>query len=193
MVRRVLIINGHPDGSTKRFCAAICEAYAVGAEESGRSVRRLNVAALQLPQVLSAEDFIGGPLTADAQRAQDAIRWADHLVFVYPIWLGTAPALFKTFCEQVFRYGFAIPQPGGRAVKGLLHGRSARLIVTMGTPALIFRMIFGAFGVRSFERGVLQLAGVRPVRRTLIGDVERSERVRQRWLRTVRNLGRRGL
>ncbi len=195
MARRVLIINGHPDPSPKRFCAALCDAYAAGARATGREVRRLEVGALDLPSMRSAEDFVGGPLTPDVQRAQAGIVWADHLVFVHPLWLGAAPALFKTFCEQVFRYGFAIPHPGtqARTPTGLLKGRSARIIVTMGMPALFYRLGFGAFGVRGFERSVLGLSGVRPIRRTLIGQVEGAPEARRRWLMEVRRLGERGV
>lgn len=195
MVRRVLIVNGHPDPSPKRFCAALCEAYAAGARAAGREVRRLDVAALDLPAIRGAEDFIGGPLTPDVQRAQAGVAWADHVVFVHPLWLGAAPALFKTFCEQVFRYGFAMPHPtsASRMPTGLLKGRSARVIVTMGMPSLVYRLGFGAFGVRGFERGVLWLAGFHPIRRTLIGQVDGAPRNRQRWLLAVRRLGERGL
>jgi putative NADPH-quinone reductase len=195
MVRRVLIINGHPDPSPSRFCAALCDAYAAGARAAGREVRRLDVATLDLPPIRSAEDFIGGPLTPDVQRAQAGVTWADHIVVVHPLWLGSAPALFKTFCEQVFRYGFALPAPtpDSKMPAGLLKGRSARIIVTMGMPALVYRLGFGAFGVRSFERSVLWLAGMRPIRRTLIGQVEGAAEIRQRALHKVRRLGEQGL
>jgi hypothetical protein len=63
----------------------------------------------------------------------------------------------------------------------------------MGMPAFVYRLAFGAFGVRCFKRGVLNLAGIRPVRCTLIGEVEKSQRARQRWLKVARELGRRGL
>lgn len=197
MVRRVLIINGHPDASPARLCAALCEAYAAGASVAGRDVRRLDIGTMELPPILSAEDFVGGPLAPDVRHAQDSITWADHIVIVHPLWLGSAPALFKTFCEQVFRYGFAMPHPGPQTgrnrLSGLLAGRSARLIVTMGMPAVLYRVGFGAFGVRAFERGVLWLSGIRPIRRTLLGQVEADPKIRRQWLQDVRALGRRGL
>ena len=192
MANHILIINGHPDPSPARFCAAICAAYEQGALSAGREVRRLDIGGLDLPPVRSAEDFIGGPLPADAATAQAAVRWADHIIFVHPLWLGAAPSLFKAFCEQVFRYGFAIPNGGG-SFKGLLKGRSARVIVTMGMPALFYRLGFGAFGVRGFERGVLWLSGIRPIRHSFIGGVETSAATRKRWLSEVRRLGARGV
>ncbi|HTI66300.1 MAG TPA: NAD(P)H-dependent oxidoreductase [Caulobacteraceae bacterium] len=192
MSRRILVINGHPDPSRQRFVAALCAAYAEGARAAGHQVRLIEVGRLALPTLRSAEDFIGGPVPPAAQGAQADIRWAEHLVVAHPLWLGSAPALLKGFFEQVFRYGFAVPAPGGKAFGGLLGGRSARVVVTMGMPAAIYRLGFGAFGVRGLERGILWLAGFSPIRRTLIGRVEADEDARKRWLQRVRDLGKRG-
>lgn len=41
-------------------------------------------------------------LEEDLVKAQELIRWADHLVFVYPIWWGTMPAVLKGFFDRVF-------------------------------------------------------------------------------------------
>ena len=106
-----------------------------------------------------------------------------------PLWLGGAPALVKGFLEQVFRYGFALARPGSGKGGGLLGGRSARLIVTMGMPAPVQRLVFGAFGIRALERGIFGLAGIGPIHRTLLGGVETAtDAVRARWLATARRL-----
>ena len=76
--------------------------------------------------------------------------------------------------------------------RGLLAGRSARLVVTMGMPALIYRWYFQAHGVRGLERSVLRFAGVKPVRETLLGMVDAaSDAKRQIWLNWMRDYGRR--
>jgi putative NADPH-quinone reductase len=78
------------------------------------------------------------------------------------------PALLKAFLEQTLRPGFAFRDgagPGG----GLLKGRSARLVVTMGMPALFFRLWYLAASVMVMRRNILHFVGVRPVRATLIG------------------------
>ena len=54
----------------------------------------------------------------------------------------------------------------------LRTGHSARLVVTMGMPALIYRWYFRAHGVRGLERTVLRFAGMKPVRETLFGMVD---------------------
>lgn len=193
MARRVLIINGHPDAAPERLSAALCEAYAEGARAAGREVRRLNVGALAFPLIRSRQDFESGAPPGDIAAAQAAVKWADHLVIVHPLWLGAAPALLKAFFEQVFRYGFAL-NAGGRGIGGLLKGRSARVIVTMGMPAVFYSLVFGAFGVRGFERGVLWISGFRPIRHTFLGGIEgASAEARAGWLAKVRRLGSKGI
>src|SRR3546814_3060446 len=64
---------------------------------------------------------------ADAiHKAQADIRWADHLVILYPLWLGDVPALLKGFLEQILRPGFAIDEGSTGMSAKLLTGRSAR-------------------------------------------------------------------
>jgi putative NADPH-quinone reductase len=124
------------------------------------------------------------------RQAQEAIRWADHLVILYPLWLGTMPALLKAFLEQAFRPGFAIGRGGsGSSWKKLLTGKSARVVVTMGMPALVYRWFFRAHSLKSLERNILGFVGIGPIRETLIGTVEASAASRERWLAKLRALG----
>jgi putative NADPH-quinone reductase len=191
MGRRILLLNGHPDPAETRFAAAIACAYVRGASQAGHQLRRIDVGALDFPMIRSASDFIEGDLPAAIRDAQRAVAWADHLVMIYPLWLGGPPAVLKGFFEQVFRYGFALSRPG-ESLKPLLRGRSARLIVTMGMPAPVFRWVFDAAGLRSLARGLLWISGVSPVRQTVIGGVEASAAHRAAILRRVERMGARG-
>lgn len=193
MSRRITIIQGHPDPGGGHLCNALADAYRAGAEQAGHEVRTIEVATLTFPVIRSAEDFLNGERPAAIREAQSMIRTSDHLVIVYPLWLGTMPALLKAFLEQVFRYDFAFePQPDGRYRK-LLRGRSARVVVTMGMPALAYRYFFGAHSLKSLERNILRFAGIKPVRESLFGAVEAvSDERRQRWLDGMHQLGERG-
>ena len=187
--RRILIINGHPDPARERLCAALCDAYAEAAVDAHHSVRRLDVASLEFPLIRTAAAFIDGAPPPDIVKAQEAVRWSEHIVLVHPLWLGGLPALTKGFLEQVFRYGFALGAPGS-GKRGLLSGRTARLVVTMGMPGPIYRLVFGAFGVRSTGRSIFSLAGIRPVKRTLLGMVAGDPPARQAaMLARMRRLG----
>jgi putative NADPH-quinone reductase len=188
--RKILIINGHPDPAPERYCGALSKRYAEAAANAGHEVRALSIGALDFDLIRSRYAFEEGDPSSAIAAAQDQILWADHLVIVHPLWLGAAPALLKGFFEQVFRYGFAMPRPGLDAPQGRLRGRSARLIVTMGMPAWVYRTVFGAFGVRAMARGILRISGIAPVRLSLIGQVEGMPEERRRWLDRVGELGR---
>jgi putative NADPH-quinone reductase len=189
--KQVLIIDGHPDPSRERFCHALADAYAHAAAAAGHAVRRIVVGEMDVPVLRSAAEWSKGAITPELRQCQLAIDWADHLVVIYPLWLGTMPAMLKALLEQVLRPGFAIKEaeaggwPGGR-----LKGKSARIIVTMGMPAFVYRWYFFAHSLRSLERNILAFVGIGPIRDTLIGGVDSlGVGGRERWLASVRALG----
>jgi putative NADPH-quinone reductase len=191
MPKRILIIQGHPDATARHFGHALADEYAKGCEDGGHEVRRIEVATLDFPLLRTREDFEKGRPPESIKPAQDAIKWADHLVIIYPLWLGSMPALLKAFLEQVLRPGFAFEyQKSGGMAKKLLAGKSARIVVTMGMPAFVYRWIFFAHSLRSLKRNTLWFCGVGPVKATLIGNIEgMTEKQRAGWLDEMRGLG----
>ncbi|WP_423605410.1 NAD(P)H-dependent oxidoreductase [Sphingomonas sp. MS122] len=169
----------------------MADAYADGALIGRHEVRRIELATMDFPLIRSRAEWTDGKLAPAIAEAQATIAWADHIVILYPLWLGDVPALLKGFLEQVARPGFAIAE-GSRGPRGLLKGKSARLVVTMGMPAFFYRFYFGAHSVKSLERNILKLAGIRPVEHTLIGGVEGSAEQREEWLGEMLDLGSRG-
>lgn len=192
MAKRILILNGHPDPRVGRFCAALCDAYAAGAEAAGHEVRRLDVGLIETPLLEAAEAFATPPPDV-LQTVQSAMIRAEHLVIVFPLWLGGVPAKTKALLEQVYRGGFGF-QVHERGWTSRLKGRSARVVVTMGMPGPFFRLLFDTAGVKALERGVLWLSGYGPIRRSIIGAVEAiGPRGRGIWLSKMRKLGAKGV
>ena len=190
----ILIIQGHPDPGGGRLCHALAAAYARGAEAAGHRVEVIDVAMLDLPLLRSQTDFEDGLPPAAIIDAQAALDRAGHIVVIFPLWLGTMPALLKGFFEQVLRPGFAFAYRPDGSTEPLLNDRSARLIVTMGMPAWIFRWIYLGHGVQVLRRSILALCGIGPIRTTLFGSVKTAPPARrQHWLAMVEALGRRGL
>ncbi len=193
MRTRIVIIDGHPDPDRARLCHALAEAYAEGAQAAGNQIKRIDVAVLDFPLLRTQVDFRNSAPPVDIASAQEAITWADHIVILYPLWLGTMPALLKGFLEQVFRPSFAMDYTNGKFPKGRLSGRSARIVITMGMPGFAYRWFFGAHSLKSLERNILKFVGIRPVRETLFGMVETAtDAKRAGWLDTMRALGRKG-
>jgi putative NADPH-quinone reductase len=192
MGKQIVIVQGHPDPDRRHFGYALSDAYATGARSAGHEVTEIDVSAIDFPLVRTASDFFDGEPPAVIAGCQELIARAQHVVFFYPLWLGDMPALLKAFLEQTFRPHFN----GTKLKKGLfsrpLRGKSARVIVTMGMPGLVYRFFFGAHSLRSFERNVLRFVGFRPVRHTIIGNIEGGGARRKACrLRMMERLGRR--
>ena len=190
MRKQILVLNGHPDPRPERLCAALCDAYEHGARLGGHEVRRIDVGALEFPLLRSIEEYRSAEAPAAIAKARDDLLWADHFVVVFPLWLGATPALLKGFLEQVLKEGFSKREAGDHAFKPQLVGKSARLVITMGMPAAIFRLLFGAHGLRALQQGILMISGVKPLRHTILGSVEaRSAATRERWLKQMERHG----
>jgi putative NADPH-quinone reductase len=188
---KVAILQGHPDPSGGRFGHALAAAYAEGAQAAGHDVRTIEVAKLVFPLLRTTQDWQGGAAPDAVAAAQETIRWADHLVIVFPLWLGDMPALLKGFFEQALRPGFAFGKAlAGRMPPKLLKGRSAHIVVTMGMPAFFYRIFYRAHSVKSLRRNILEFVGINPVRTTVIGMVEGKAKAREEWLRAMQDYGR---
>lgn len=192
MSRRILVIDGHPDPDRTHFIHSLADAYAQGAEAGGHPVRRIDIAGLDFPVLRSPKEWqTAEPPPAIAAAGKD-IAWADHIVLLYPLWLGDVPALLKAFLEQVARPGIAFRYREKGMPEKLWVGRSARVIVTMGMPGLLYRLFYRAHSLKSLERNILKFVGIAPVSSTVLGMVEASPEHRENWLEQVRQLGHEG-
>jgi len=192
MSKRIALVQGHPDPAGGHFLHALVEAYERAAREAGHEVKRIDVARLDFPLLRNAREWQGKP-PAPIAEAQQAMAWAQHLVVFYPLWLGDMPALLKGFFEQAMRPGFAIGEAAaGRLPKKLLAGRSARVVLTMGMPALFYKVYYRAHSLKSLQRNLLAFCGYSPVRTTLIGMVEGKAGAREDWLTKLAVLGTQG-
>lgn len=193
MSKKITIVQGHPDPAQSHYCHALAEAYGNGAKEAGHEVRIVTIATLEFPYLHRKEDFYGtdiAPLPCMQQPKED-LEWADHMVLIFPLWLGGMPALVKGFLEQLLVGHNA---DDFESFTHIFRGKSARIVVTMGMPAQIYRWYFGSAGVRTLEQGILRFVGMGPIRESLIGMVEGMKPAdRDRWLLAMMRLGARGV
>src|SRR5690606_25819341 len=124
----------------------------------------------------------------DIYEAQCLVAWADHLVFVYPTWWGTMPALMKGFLDRVFTPGFAFEEiEETQSWEKLLKGKSAQLITTMDTPLWVYRWIYKNPGHNALGQATLRFCGIYPVRSLSFSPIKySSEEQRQLWLEKAR-------
>lgn len=185
---KVLVVLGHPDRQS--FCSALTDAYCQSAIAAGAKVRRLDLNQLHFDPVLWHGYRQAQALEPDLVTAQEHILWANHLVFVYPNWWGSMPALLKGFFDRVLLPGFAFKYHKDDPFwDRLLAGRSARLIVTMDTPAWYYRWVFKMPGHQQMKRTILDFCGIKPIRITEIAPVRQSTPMqRSQWLAQVSHL-----
>jgi putative NADPH-quinone reductase len=190
MTRRIVAIQGHPDPAGGHFGHALAAAYERAAKEAGHEIRMIDVARLDFPQLRNARQWEGEAPPESIREAQRAIAWAEHVVIVFPLWLGDMPAILKGFFEQTLRPDFAIGKAApGRMWQKLLAGKSARIVVTMGMPAFFYRLYYRAHSVKSLKRNILEFCGISPVRTTVIGTIEGRGKAREDWLMKMSVLG----
>ncbi|MGB3245068.1 MAG: NAD(P)H-dependent oxidoreductase [Sulfitobacter sp.] len=185
----ILILQGHPDPSKSHLCHAIADSYRTAAEQNGHRVHVIAVADQDIPYVRSKADWESTDLPPVAVEGQAAVRAAEHIVLIYPLWMGDVPAMLKAWIEQVLREGFAF-DVHRTSWKAALKGKSARVIVTMGMPSLAYRWFFFAHSLRSLDRNVLKFCGIRPVRWSIFGNAEDpTGKAQKRFLEKAAKLG----
>ena len=182
MSKRILVILGHPADDS--FCSALASSYLAGAKAAGNEVQLISLGKLSFDPVLHNGYATIQELESDLVAAQTAIAWAQHIVFIYPIWWGAMPALLKGFIDRVFLPGFAFKYRDGSAFwDRLLSGRSAHLLVTMDTPPWYFRWVYRMPGHNQMKRTILEFSGIKPVAVSSFGPIkDSSQQKREKWL-----------
>lgn len=178
--KRVLVINGHPDPGPARYCAALCAAYAEGAQSSGYKTQCLDVGAVTVP---GAESGRPSWLRNEAAEVVERIWQADRLFIAFPMWLGGPPPALQLILEEFTRWQAAEAEQSGEPVEA----KVAHIVVTASFPSLFYRARRGAPAAGAWAAS---LAGLRITEAILIGSMESiSLEDRKRWLIEVRRLG----
>jgi putative NADPH-quinone reductase len=188
-MKNILVIFGHPVNNT--YADSLKNTYVSAAQKTGATVKELVLRELDF-EINFREGYRGSQeLEPDLKYAQELIGWADHLVFFYPNWWATYPALLKGFIDRTFLPGFAFKYRKNNPIpEKLLTGKTARLVVTMDAPPWYYYLHNFAPGHHAMRKGVLHFCGVKPVRISSIGPIRASsERKREKWVKLMEKIG----
>ncbi len=190
MSKKILIIQGHPDHQS--YNHALHAAYKQGALESGASIREIFVGDLEFNPNLKFGYRARTDLEPCLVKAQEDIKWCDHIVLFYPVWWGAMPAILKGFFDRVFLPGFAFKKREGSVWwDKYLVGRSARVISTMDQPIWFYWLVNGAPTDKVIRRLTFSFCGISPTKITNIGPIRLStDQFRNKWMSRVYNMGR---
>lgn len=188
-MKKTVIINGHPNKDSFNF--GIAEAYRSGAIEAGAEVKEIVITDLNFNSNLQFGYQKRMELEPDLLKAWEIIQWADHLVWIHPVWWGGFPALMKGFIDRLFLPGMAYKYRENSVWwDKLLKGKTAHIITTLDQPGWYYRLFFGRPSVNQLKKSVLEYCGVKPVKLTYIGIIRNSkDEQRSQWLKKVKELG----
>ncbi|SMO76778.1 Putative NADPH-quinone reductase (modulator of drug activity B) [Chryseobacterium rhizoplanae] len=188
-MKKIAIINGHPNQDSFNF--GIAEAYREGARETGAEVKEIVIRELKFNPNLQFGYQKRMELEPDLVKAWETIQWANHLVWVHPVWWGGFPALMKGFIDRLFLPGLAYKYRENSVWwDKLLKGKTAHIITTLDQPGWYYRLFFGRPSVNQLKKSILEYCGVKPVKLTYIGIIRDSkDEQRVQWLRKVKELG----
>ena len=189
IMKKILVINANPQ--VESLSGAFANEYIEGAVSSGGQCKLINLVNFDFDPVLKNGYTKKTEMEPDLIQAQNGIKEADHLVFIYPTWWGTFPALLKGFIDRVFLPGFAFKYRENSVLwDKLLKGKSARLIVTMDSPLWYYRLVYGSPGHNAMKKSTLKFCGVSPVKVTAFGPVKTAKKKKiDGWLKKVNKLG----
>ena len=123
---KTLVVHCHPNPQS--FNAALFGAACDALRQGGQELRTIDLYAEGFDPVMKRDERMAyldnpGLIEARVQAHVDAVRWAEHLVFVYPVWFHGPPAMLKGWLERVFLPGvaFALPSRKGEREIGRAH------------------------------------------------------------------------
>ena len=188
-MKKILIINGHPNPESFNF--AIAEAYKKGVIQSGASIDAITISELQFNPNLQFGYQKRTELEQDLLDAWNKIQNADHLVWIHPVWWGGLPAITKGFIDRLFLPGMAFQYRENSVWwDKLLKGKTAHIITTLDQPDWYYRLFYARPSVNQLKKCILQFCGVKPVKVSYIGIIKTAnEAQREKWLQKVYNLG----
>ncbi|MFF7456852.1 NAD(P)H-dependent oxidoreductase [Kitasatospora sp. NPDC008115] len=154
--QRVLIVTAHPE--PRSLTAALADFAVERLRSAGHEVRVSDLYAMKWQSALGADDFPehpagarlevlaaqgeatrAGRLAAELAAEQEKLRWADAVVFQFPLWWFSVPAILKGWIDRVLTFEFAHgPALAPPYSEGALGGKRALLAVSVGARESAF-------------------------------------------------------
>ena len=198
----ILVINGHPDKES--YCQAIFQTIVENIDSKRHELEMINLNEEEFDPVLRygyRQRMEDNPFIL---RSQSLIQWADHLIFVYPIWWSSMPSLLKGWIDRVFTPGIAYSANNrgsfilnylrGKQFKKLLKGKTASIYATSMAPTWWYKVFSGpinipdSYGISVLKNAVLNHCGIKTKRVSILGELGRevnTSSTRQKFLQKV--------
>lgn len=188
-MRKIVVINGHPNPDS--FNRGLADAYIQAAISSGAIVKEIRISELEFNPNLQFGYQKRMEWESDLAESWEKIKWADHLVWVHPVWWGGLPALTKGFIDRLFLPGYAFKYRKDSVFwDKLLSGKTARILTSMDQPGWYYWLMYGRPSINQLKKSTLEFSGVKPVKVSTFGVIRNSTlNQRSKWLEEAKALG----
>ena len=197
------LVLAHPEPNS--FNAAMHRAAEAALRAAGHQVRTSDLHAMRFDPLSGRHNFttVKDPdylkLQAEEQHATERhgfrpeleaeigkVEWCDLMVWQFPLWWFSVPAILKGWVDRVFAMGRAYG--GGRIYEtGMFRGKRAMLSLTTGGPEPSYQP--GGFNgdlagvLRPIHRGMLEFTGFQVLApQVCYGPARQTEEVRRAWV-----------
>ena len=185
---KVMVIYAHPwDGS---FNHQILEATLSSLKKNGHEADLLDLYKDKFDPILDEKALSlyqeGGYVDPKVEDYQKRIKDADYLIFIFPIWWVSMPAILKGFFDKVFLKKFAFDTPGKMPVGLIKHIKGAGVFTTMSSPNIYYNLMYKRGIMQNLIKGTLKFSGIKNVKWISCGTIDSLDSKRaDKWLKRV--------
>jgi len=186
-MKNILIIVAHPKEDS--FSFAMANTYKEVAQNRGDKVELLDLYRDAHQQPFFTYDD-ANKLSTDAAMMyyQAKITQADELVFVFPYWWGSFPAILKNFFDWNLSKDFAFKYVNSRP-KGLLEGKSVKVFTTTGAPKFVYTITGANRRLKNtIKEQIVNFCGMKLDGFHIFGGVDTSAKNTAKILDEIRSL-----
>lgn len=173
-MKKITLINGNPNNQS--LCETIAQAYKNDALKKGQVIQYVPIYDLNFDSNLKHGYAKRMEIEPDLLNALEAIKWADHLVFIHPIWWLGMPARMKGFFDRAFLPHIAFEHHTTGTI-GLFSNKTARIIHTGGDLSeKMYQENYLSSGLIQLEKGILNYCGITVPYKNFIGPLNEMKK-----------------
>lgn len=156
---KTLIIYAHPD--TESHARITLQEVESRLKELERDYEMIDLYKINYDPLLSAKELTEKGYCSDiVKEHREKIDESDLLVFIYPVWWNTMPAILKGWFDKTFSSGYAFKYVNGMP-KGLLKGKRAIIFATTGAKRFLSCIFQGLRWDKVLRKDTLRFCGIK--------------------------------
>lgn len=182
-MKNILLILAHPNKNSLNH--SIANIYRQVQEKKGNQVEFIDLYSDENQQGFY---IIESNKTKEMEYFQQKILKADELVFVFPYWWGSIPAILKNWIDWNFSKGFAYEYKNSRPI-GLLNNKKVTIFTTTGAPKFYYDLTGANRRLKNmWKEQIINFCGMKLNSFNIFGSIDTNEKNISKVLKTVNEI-----